>query len=120
MRTINFSDARSNLKKVLDTVADDHDITLIKRRDAEDAVVMSLREYNSWRETIYLMSSPENARRLKQSLVELDAGKGVVRELVEVSGTLQVREPKAAYGAAKAKPKHKAPGKPTTRKAKRG
>ena len=42
MRTINFTDARSNLKEVLDTVVSDHAITLIKRRDAEDAVVMSV------------------------------------------------------------------------------
>lgn len=72
MRTINFTDARSNLKEVLDTVATDHDITLIKRRDAEDAVVMSVSDYNSLQETLYLFSSAANAVRLQNAMAEAD------------------------------------------------
>jgi antitoxin YefM len=72
MRTINFTDARSNLKEVLDTVATDHDITLIKRRDAEDAVVMSVSDYNSLQETLYLFSSAANAIRLQNAMAEAD------------------------------------------------
>jgi antitoxin YefM len=72
MRTINFTDARSNLKEVLDTVATDHDITLIKRRDAEDAVVMSVSDYNSLQETLYLFSSAANAVRLQTAMAEAD------------------------------------------------
>jgi antitoxin YefM len=73
VRTINFTDARSNLKEVLDTVATDHDITLIKRRDAEDAVVMSVSDYNSLQETLYLFGNPANAARLQQAMAEADA-----------------------------------------------
>lgn len=73
MRTINFTDARSNLKEVLDTVATDHDITLIKRRDAEDAVVMSVSDYNSLQETLYLFGSAANAIRLQTAMAEADA-----------------------------------------------
>nr|WP_218625382.1 type II toxin-antitoxin system prevent-host-death family antitoxin [Luteibacter sp. dw_328] len=72
VRTINFTDARSNLKEVLDTVATDHDVTLIKRRDAEDAVVMSLSDYNSLQETLYLFGSAANAIRLQAAMVEAD------------------------------------------------
>ena len=72
MRTINFTDARSNLKEVLDTVATDHDITLIKRRDAEDAVVMSVSDYNALQETLYLFSSAANAVRLQAAMAEAD------------------------------------------------
>lgn len=53
MKTISFSDARNNLKSVLDSVVDDADTTIITRRDSEDAVVMSLEYYNSLMETIY-------------------------------------------------------------------
>jgi antitoxin YefM len=73
MRTINFSDARSNLKEVLDTVASDHDITLIKRRDAEDAVVMSISDYNAIQETLYLFGNPANAERLHAAMAEAEA-----------------------------------------------
>ena len=83
MNTITFSRARSNLKAVLDRVVDDVDVTIIKRRDASDAVVMSLETFNAWRETMYLLSSAKNSRRLMKSLAELGSGKARPRALVE-------------------------------------
>lgn len=83
MRTLTFSEARNNFKDVLDRVAEDHVATLIKRRDAEDAVVMSLSDYNSLQETMYLLSTPANARHLMESIAQLRAGKAKVRKLVE-------------------------------------
>ena len=83
MRTLNFSEARSNLKDVLDRVAEDHVATLIKRRDAEDAVVMSLSDYNALQETMYLLSTPANARHLMESIAQLRKGKAKVRKLIE-------------------------------------
>lgn len=52
MRVINFSDARNQLKQVIDQVVDDADFTVIARRDAQDAVVMSLDTFNSLMETV--------------------------------------------------------------------
>jgi antitoxin YefM len=83
MRTLTFSEARSNLKDVLDRVAEDHVVTLITRRDAEDAVVMSLSDYNAMQETMYLLSTPANAKHLMESIAQLRAGKAKVRKLVE-------------------------------------
>ncbi|MBS0211796.1 MAG: type II toxin-antitoxin system prevent-host-death family antitoxin [Proteobacteria bacterium] len=97
MRTINFSDARSNLKAVLDTVVDDHDVTLIKRRDAQDVVVMSLATWNSWKETEYLLASPANKRRLLESIAQLDAGKGEVHELRDPATAVSVHESRADH-----------------------
>jgi antitoxin YefM len=113
MRTINFSDARKHLKEVLDRVVDDADITIITRRDADDVVLMSLSEYNSWKETEYLLSSPANARRLRESISALDAGRKVYRDLIEPERTLQVAEPRAEYKVPRkpAKPQKKAPKK---------
>ncbi|MEY1579322.1 type II toxin-antitoxin system Phd/YefM family antitoxin [Providencia manganoxydans] len=68
MKTISFSDARSNLKAVLDRIVDDADATIITRRDSKDAVVMSLEYYNSLIETIYLLRSPSNAEHLIKSI----------------------------------------------------
>lgn len=83
MRTVHFSDARNNLKAVIDQAIDDHDAVLITRRDAPNAVIMSQAQYDSWMETMYLMSNPANAKRLMESLAQLRAGKGVERELID-------------------------------------
>lgn len=72
MRTINFTEARSNLREVLDTIAADHTITIITRRDADDAVIMSLSDYNSVQETLYLFGSRTNASRLHVAMAEAD------------------------------------------------
>lgn len=109
MRTINFSDARNNLKAVLDRVVEDADVTIITRRDADDVVVMSLAEWNSWQETSYLLASPANARHLREAIARLDAGQGEYHELIEPNRAASVHETPASYRA-RVKPK-KAPAK---------
>ena len=83
MRVVSYSEARNSLKSVLDNVTNDVDVTVINRRDAENAVIMSLTHYNSLMETLHLMQSPANAAHLAQSISELRAGKGHARELVK-------------------------------------
>jgi antitoxin YefM len=83
MKTVSFSDARNNLKKVLDAVVDDHDVTLVKRRDAEDAVILSLHDYNALQETLHLLSTPTNARRLKESIAQLKKRQTQVKKLTD-------------------------------------
>ena len=84
MRIINFSDARNRLKSVLDQVVEDHDYTVISRRDAEDAVVMSLDHFNGLMETVHLLKSPANAAHLAKSIAQYRSGKvekhGIVDE----------------------------------------
>ncbi len=84
MRIVNFSDARNSLKDVIDQVVQDADITVISRRDAPDAVVMSLDHYSSLMETVRLLSSPANAAHLAQSIAQLRAGQAQRRSLIEV------------------------------------
>lgn len=74
MRVISFTEARNGLKGVLDGVINDADTTIITRRGAEDAVVMSLDYYNSLMETVYLMRSPANAEHLNKSIAQYRAG----------------------------------------------
>ena len=83
MRIVNFSEARNNLKDIIDQVVADADVTVISRRDAPDAVVMSLDHYNSLIETVHLLSSPANAARLAHSIAQLRAGQVQQRALVE-------------------------------------
>jgi len=81
MRVVSFSEARKHLKSVLDTVNDDANATIVTRRDADDAVVMSLDYYNSLMETVYLLKSPANAAHLAESIAQYKAGKTVTRQL---------------------------------------
>ena len=84
MRVVNFSEARNSLKHVIDQVVDDADYTLIARRDAPDAVLMSLDTFNSLIETVHLLRSPANAAHLERSIAQYRAGKVAQRELVDV------------------------------------
>lgn len=85
MRVISFSEARKHLKSVLDTVNDDANATIVTRRDADDAVVMSLDYYNSLMETVYLLKSPANANHLAESIAQYQAGKTITRELIDIT-----------------------------------
>ncbi len=82
MRIINFSDARNSLRAVIDQVVDDADVTIISRRDAPDAVVMSLDHYNSLMETVHLLSSPANAAHLAKSIAQARSGQAQARQLI--------------------------------------
>ena len=81
MRVVNFSEARNSLKGVLDSTVADADFTVITRRDAPDAVLMSLDTFNSLMETVHLMKFPANAAHLARSIEQYRAGKTVTREL---------------------------------------
>ena len=82
MQVISYSEARNNLKSVLDAVNDNVDVTIINRRDAGNAVVMSLDHYNSVMETLYLLQSPANAAHLAKSIAQLRAGELEQHELI--------------------------------------
>ena len=83
MKVVNFSDARNNLKSVLDETVEDADYTVITRRDAEDAVVMSLDTFNSVMETVHLLKSPANVKHLAESIEQYKEGKVKTRDIVD-------------------------------------
>ena len=74
MKVSTYSDLRKNLKEQLDQVYDDKDMLIIKRKANRDVVILSLEEYNSLRETSYLLSSKANARRLFESMEQIERG----------------------------------------------
>ncbi|MCG7257754.1 MULTISPECIES: type II toxin-antitoxin system prevent-host-death family antitoxin [unclassified Corynebacterium] len=83
MKTFNYTESRANYAKVLSDVVDDREEAIITRAGHEDVVIVSLSEYESLRETAYLLRSPENARRLLGSIENLERGRGAHHDLIE-------------------------------------
>lgn len=83
MDAISYTAARSNLAKTMDEVCEDHSPVIITRNKAQSVVMLSLEDYESLQETAYLLRSPNNARRLLESIAELEQGGGQERELLE-------------------------------------
>ena len=82
MNSVSSSEARANLKAVMDRVVADRVPVTIRRR-GENVVMVSESEWEGIEETLYLLRSPANAKELLESIAELDAGKGTERELIE-------------------------------------
>ncbi len=83
MKVVNFSEARNHLKSVLDQVVNDASYTIISRRDSEDAVVMSLDQFNGLMETVHLLKSPANAIHLEKSIEQYRSGNTQTNGLVD-------------------------------------
>lgn len=79
---INYTDLRSNLKHWLDKVIDDMSELVIKRKGRKDLVLISLEEYNSLKETTYLLTG-KNRDVLINSIKELEEGKGIKNNILE-------------------------------------
>ncbi|HPE74796.1 MAG TPA: type II toxin-antitoxin system Phd/YefM family antitoxin [Draconibacterium sp.] len=74
MKTVNYSELRSQLKANLDMVCEDHETLIVHRSGGKSVVLMSLDEYNSQKETEYLLSSEKNAEHLAESIKQLKNG----------------------------------------------
>ena len=83
MRTMNYTESRKRYAEILDSVTEDRDPVIITRSGHESVVMVSLDDYESLRETAYLMRSPANARRILDAMEELDAGAGVQHDLID-------------------------------------
>ena len=83
MDVISFSDTRARLKHVMDRVVADRTPVVVTRQKAESVVMVSMTDWASIEETLYLLGAPANARRLEAAISELDAGKGEHRSLVQ-------------------------------------
>ena len=83
MNAINYSDLRKNLKSVMDKIIADHEPLIIARRNGDNVVMVSYEDYAAIEETAYLLKSPENARRLRESIKSFEQGKGKEQKLIE-------------------------------------
>ena len=83
METITYTSARANLSRTMRKVCDDHSPVIITRKTAQPVVMLSLEDYQSLEETAYLLRSPENTRRLLESIDEIESGQGLEKELAD-------------------------------------
>ncbi len=77
METTNPTDLRKNLKEKLNKISEDKQTLIIHRSGQEDVVMISMSEYNSWKETLYLLSSSANRENLDASIAEMKNGKTI-------------------------------------------
>lgn len=87
MKVITASDLRANLANVLDAIENDAEHLIVTRSGHEPLVVMPKSDYDAWRETEYL-SRGANGRELRRRMAEMEAGKGIERELADSDGEI--------------------------------
>jgi len=83
MKSKTYTEARERLSDIIEKVCEDHEPLIITKRRDKAVVMMSLEDYESLKETAYLLRSPRNARQLLESIKELEEGKGTQKEIVE-------------------------------------
>lgn len=83
MDTITYTAARASLADTMDRVINDHEPLIITRSNQSAVVMLSLADYKAMEETSYLLRAPKNAKRLLESIAQLETGRGQVRELAE-------------------------------------
>jgi antitoxin YefM len=85
MNAVTLSEAKQNLERLVEQVIADADSTLICTDTGQQVVLLSLVEFNSWKETLYLLSNPTNAAHLLKSISEAKAGGTEEKELIDVN-----------------------------------
>ncbi|MBF0445618.1 MAG: type II toxin-antitoxin system Phd/YefM family antitoxin [Magnetococcales bacterium] len=83
MQVISYTDARKNLKTVLDQVVDDADTAIITRRNGDDVVVMPKADYDGLMETLHLLGSQANRNHLDVSIDQYRSGTVKNRDIIK-------------------------------------
>ena len=87
MRTMTYSESRARYAETLNSVVDDREEVVITRAGHDPVVIVALDDYQSLKESAYLLRSPENARRLLASIDRLEHGAGTTHDLLEDSAS---------------------------------
>lgn len=83
MNAITLKEAKLNLEQVVEKVIANAEPTIIVTESGEQVVFLPLDEYNSWKETHYLLANPANAEHLRRSIAEAQAGNVQEHELLD-------------------------------------
>jgi antitoxin YefM len=83
MKTLSYTAARSNFKSTMEEVCADHAPMVITRKNGEPVVLLSLEDYHAMEETMYLMRSPKNAKRLLEAITDLESNQFEPKQLLD-------------------------------------
>ncbi len=83
MEVLNYTEFRKNLAESLNKVSNDAETIIVSRGKGKNVVVMSLEEYNAFKETIYLTSTKANRKRLDEALEEMEKDTFKKHKLIE-------------------------------------
>lgn len=83
MEVLNYTEFRQNLAKSLDKVNDDAEIVIVSRSKGKNVVVMDLDEYNAMTETLHIIKSEANRKRLQDAIDEMNSGAHFSHKLIE-------------------------------------
>lgn len=86
MEALTYTEVRKNFAKAMNSVCRDHSPIIITRQKEKPVVMMSLEDYSSIEETMYLLKSPANAARLAESMKQYKNKQFLKKELIEVEG----------------------------------
>lgn len=92
IRETTYTGARKHLATLMDQVTDTHEPVLIRRRGKEPVALIAAEDLSSWMETDYLLRSPKNAERLRESMARADAGEGEPVDINELRERLGLSE----------------------------
>lgn len=87
MTHVSYTELRSNLSNLMDTVCDSRAPLLVTRQNARSVVMLAEEDYESLMETVHLLRSPANATRLLESIDQANRGDLVDRDLIEHNAT---------------------------------
>ena len=82
MQAVTLKDAKRNLPRLIEQVVADAEPRIVVADNGDQVVLMPLDDFNSWKETLYLLSNPANAAHLRRSIAESQAGQVTPRELI--------------------------------------
>ena len=83
MQTVSYTKARQTLAELMRSANADHAAVHVTQKSGDDVVIVSKTDYDALQETLYLLSSPANARRLNEAISELEAGEGAEHKIIE-------------------------------------
>lgn len=86
MTIISFSELRNNVRAILKKMADERAPITVRLRNNRSFVIMTQEDYDSLQETLYLLSNPANAERLRRAVEDFENGKRnyQAHDLIEV------------------------------------
>jgi len=83
VKTLSYTESRARYVEVLDSVVNDREEVVVTRAGHPSVVIVSLEDFESMRETAFLMRSPTNARRLLDAMKRLEDGTGEEHDLID-------------------------------------